>query len=141
MAATKVSGVTPENWGHLASSFITLNGGRGFVIVRDRIKATSEHPICLRNFGAWMGYFRARRIPCAAIENIGRATVPCAWPHEFDADWGVGNDDQAGDMFESSWRRRNDAWKAQTAEGKAKAAEEAKAQAAQPTLLAQLEGL
>lgn len=130
----KVSGVTPENWGHLAASFITLNGGKGAVIVRDSWKASTQHPITLKQWGAWMNYFRMRRIPYLAVENIGRATVPTAWPHEFDGDWGAGNDEQSGDMFETTWHRRVKALKAETPEGKAKAAEKARERAAQPEL-------
>lgn len=138
MAASKVSGVTPENWHTLAKNFITLNGGKGAVIVRDKWKSTTEYPITLKQFGAWLNYFHMRRIPCLAIENTGRATVPTQWPYEFDADWGAGNDEQAGDMFDTSWRRRFKEFGEKSAEAKA-AAEAIKKQ--QPDILAKLEGL
>ncbi len=102
-----VRGVDKENYATLGKAFIIANEGTGFFIVRDAIWATSEFPHTPREWGAWMEYLDSKRISRRVFYAKGQGTVPAQWPHQFDADWLPGNDEQAADIFEAKLAREN----------------------------------
>ena len=104
-AVPPMRGVSAESYPGMSLAFIRA-AGRGFVIVGDALQATPSMPLTIREWGAWMAYFLAKRIPHAYVKSKGLASVPARWPHLFDADWRPGNDEHAADIFESKAARQ-----------------------------------
>lgn len=93
-----VTGLTLATFWTAAKVF-AMAAGKGFVLIRDKAWATSEFPHTPREWGAWMAYFRARRLHTMVFERQGKATVPAQWPHLFDATWRKEVDDLAADRY------------------------------------------
>lgn len=96
--AEPLKGITAENYYPLAKAFIGAQG-HGFVIVRDLEWATHEFAHSPREWGAWMAYFAAKKLPRLTIERKGIGTVPAQWPHIFDADWKAAADTHGADRY------------------------------------------
>lgn len=113
-----IRGINAENYFAMGKAFIGAQE-KGFVIIRDQAWATHEFGHTPREWGAWMSYFRSRRIKAVVFEKQGKGTVPARWPHLFDADWHPDNDEQAADMFETTLAgETRDAERALSAEGR-----------------------
>lgn len=95
-----LKGITAENYSELGKAFIGAHG-HGFVIIRDKAWATHDYPHTPREWGAWMAYFKSRRIPTLVFDQKGKGTVPARWPHEFDATWREEVDERSADVYEA----------------------------------------
>lgn len=92
-----VRNVDKDNYAKLGSDFIALNE-HGFMIVRDEKHVLKDFPVTARQWCAWLAYFGAKGIKNCA-EKLGRYTVPAEWPHMFDADWTIADDERAGGYY------------------------------------------
>lgn len=99
-----VSGVMAENYRDLGRSFMGSRGGSGFVIATENGKWQGvAYSQTLRQWGAWLAFFRSRKIPHSAMLNREFYTVPAEWPHEFTTDATVQEDHRLGDAFQKKW--------------------------------------
>lgn len=98
-------GVNRSNYYSLARAFHD-EAGTGFVLIRDEQWATTIKPATIDEWGAWMAYFRMRKIPTSIFQAQGRGTVPARWPHLFDADWRKEFDDMSAVIYRKELAKR-----------------------------------
>lgn len=113
-----VKDVTKENWAILAGGFMSDRGGVGFPLALARVRnKTGEYDATARQWGAWFFYLKAKGIPVwrymrsRSMEVDGTSgepsavwTAPAEWPHLFDMDATVGDDNEAADKFIRGYR-------------------------------------
>lgn len=102
-----VRNVTAENYQEIGSAFIGLYGGAIIALVDGKSQGL-EWTANPRQWGAWRAYLAARKIPIKFMDARGKDgkcwTVPAAWPHEFDADATVQDDQEAANWFMRNYR-------------------------------------
>ena len=102
-----VRNVTASNWQEVASAFIGAYGG-AIVSVADGKAADLEWTASPRQWGAWRAYLVKRGINVKFMDARGKEgkcwTVPADWPHNFDSDATVQDDQQAAEWFMRNFR-------------------------------------
>jgi hypothetical protein len=102
-----VRNVTAENYQEIGSAFVGLYGG-AIVSLADGKSQGTEWTANPRQWGAWRAYLAARKIPIKFMDARGKEgkcwTVPAAWPHEFDGDATVQEDQEAANWFMRNYR-------------------------------------
>ncbi len=99
-----VSGVTAENYGDLGRNFIKAKGS-GFIVAQrdsakrldggDTIKATPPQ------WGAWLSYLKRIGYKTEFMLSRDYFTVPAEWPHLFDVEATVIEDNAAADVWQN----------------------------------------
>lgn len=77
--------VTQANYVDRACAFIRFGGGEGAVIVSEEAGLRDRRPSTPEQWRSWMAYFARIGVPTVFTRKHGVATVPTAWPWEFDA--------------------------------------------------------
>jgi hypothetical protein len=98
-----VHNVTAENYQDIGSAFIGMYGG-AVIALAD----CTECKAIPRQWGAWRAYLASRKIPIKFMDARGKEgkawTVPAAWPHEFDGEATVQDDQEAANWFMRNYR-------------------------------------
>lgn len=102
-----VRNVTAENYQAIGSAFIGLYGGAIIALVDGKSQG-EEWTAAARQWGAWRAYFSKRKIKTTFMDARGKEgkcwTVPAGWPHEFDGDATVQDDQEAANWFMRNFR-------------------------------------
>lgn len=91
-------------------------GGEGFVIaLKDGSIQGFEYKQALRQWGAWLAYFKRMHHKIQLMSQREFYTVPAEWPHLFDVSATVQLDHATGEHFgknhivqEAKWRRQDE---------------------------------
>jgi len=98
-----VHSVTAANYQEIGSAFIGMYGG-AVISLAD----CAECKACPRQWGAWRAYLASRGISVKFMDARGKEgkcwTVPAAWPHEFDTEATVQDDQEAANWFMRNFR-------------------------------------
>lgn len=102
-----VRNVTAENYQEVGKAFIGAYGG-AVVALADGKSQGTEWTASPRQWGAWRAYFAKRKISLKFMDARGREgkcwTVPADWPHNFDGDATLQEDQQAAEWFMRNYR-------------------------------------
>jgi hypothetical protein len=109
------AGVTAANYFEHARDCFRARGKAFIVAVEDGNVQGLEYRYSARQWGAWLAFFKARKIPHFLMLRRNWYDVPTEWPHEFSADATAQDDHEAGAAFEREMLRQIDREKASLA--------------------------
>lgn len=98
------SGINADNYAEYGRLRVTANGGTGFLVaLRNGEKHGVKYTQSIKQYGAWLAFFKRARIPHQRMERSEFYTVPAEWPHQFTTDSTITEDHEAGGEFERRW--------------------------------------
>lgn len=102
-----VRNVTAANYQELGSAFVGLYGG-AVIALADGKSQGEEWTANPRQWGAWRAYLAKRKINIKFMDARAKEgkcwTVPADWPHNFDGDATLQEDQEAAAWFMRNYR-------------------------------------
>jgi hypothetical protein len=95
-----VSGVTAENYYDRARDCFRARGSAFLVAIDNGECQGVKYSYSAKQWGAWLAFFKARKIPYVFMLRRDWYQVPTEWPHEFCVEATVLDDHNAGSAFE-----------------------------------------